>query len=36
KSKSKSKCGLDEECDMTVVDAMKEFLVHAWNKQQGC
>ncbi|KAF2346312.1 hypothetical protein FHG87_022932 [Trinorchestia longiramus] len=25
---------LDEECNMTVVDAMKDFLVHAWNKQQ--
>ncbi|KAF2348670.1 hypothetical protein FHG87_020575 [Trinorchestia longiramus] len=28
--------GLDEECNMTVVDAMKDFLVHAWNKRQGC
>ncbi|KAF2343353.1 hypothetical protein FHG87_025891, partial [Trinorchestia longiramus] len=27
--------GLDE-CNMTVVDAMKDFLVYAWNKQQGC
>ncbi|KAF2363722.1 hypothetical protein FHG87_005523 [Trinorchestia longiramus] len=26
--------GLDEECNMTVVDAMEDFLVHAWNKQQ--
>ncbi|KAF2358917.1 hypothetical protein FHG87_010328 [Trinorchestia longiramus] len=26
--------GLDEECNMTVVDAMKDFLVHAWNKRQ--
>ncbi|KAF2346954.1 hypothetical protein FHG87_022292 [Trinorchestia longiramus] len=26
--------GLDEECNMTVVAAMKDFLVHAWNKQQ--
>ncbi|KAF2351397.1 hypothetical protein FHG87_017843 [Trinorchestia longiramus] len=26
--------GLDEECNMTVVDAMKDFLVHAWNKPQ--
>ncbi|KAF2355832.1 hypothetical protein FHG87_013414, partial [Trinorchestia longiramus] len=25
--------GLDEECNMTVVDAMKDFLVHAWNKR---
>ncbi|KAF2350197.1 hypothetical protein FHG87_019049 [Trinorchestia longiramus] len=25
--------GLDEECNMTVVDAMKNFLMHAWNKQ---
>ncbi|KAF2347435.1 hypothetical protein FHG87_021809, partial [Trinorchestia longiramus] len=24
--------GLDEECNMTVVDAMKDFFVHAWNK----
>ncbi|KAF2351223.1 hypothetical protein FHG87_018022 [Trinorchestia longiramus] len=24
--------GLDEECNMTVVDAMKNFSVHAWNK----
>ncbi|KAF2348285.1 hypothetical protein FHG87_020960 [Trinorchestia longiramus] len=24
--------GLDEECNMTVVDAMKDFLMHAWNK----
>ncbi|KAF2364239.1 hypothetical protein FHG87_005002 [Trinorchestia longiramus] len=24
--------GLDVECNMTVVDAMKDFLVHAWNK----
>ncbi|KAF2346882.1 hypothetical protein FHG87_022362 [Trinorchestia longiramus] len=24
--------GLDKECNMTVVDAMKDFLVHAWNK----
>ncbi|KAF2346027.1 hypothetical protein FHG87_023218 [Trinorchestia longiramus] len=24
--------GLDEECNITVVDAMKNFLVHAWNK----
>ncbi|KAF2345772.1 hypothetical protein FHG87_023472 [Trinorchestia longiramus] len=23
---------LDEECNMTVVDAMKNFLVHAWSK----
>ncbi|KAF2360403.1 AMP-dependent synthetase/ligase [Trinorchestia longiramus] len=28
--------GLDEECNMTVVDAMKDFLVCAWNKRQGC
>ncbi|KAF2345856.1 hypothetical protein FHG87_023388 [Trinorchestia longiramus] len=28
--------GLDEECNMTVVDAVKDFLVHAWNKRQGC
>ncbi|KAF2350070.1 hypothetical protein FHG87_019174 [Trinorchestia longiramus] len=28
--------GLDEECNMTVVDAMKDFLVYAWNKRQGC
>ncbi|KAF2346410.1 hypothetical protein FHG87_022835 [Trinorchestia longiramus] len=28
--------GLDEECNMTVVDAMKDFLVDAWNKRQGC
>ncbi|KAF2363434.1 hypothetical protein FHG87_005812 [Trinorchestia longiramus] len=28
--------GLDEECNMTVVDAMKDFLVHAWNMRQGC
>ncbi|KAF2347392.1 hypothetical protein FHG87_021854 [Trinorchestia longiramus] len=27
--------GLDEECNMTVVDAMKDFLVYAWNKRQG-
>ncbi|KAF2366656.1 NAD(P)-binding domain [Trinorchestia longiramus] len=27
--------GLDEECNITVVDAMKDFLVYAWNKQQG-
>ncbi|KAF2354348.1 hypothetical protein FHG87_014893 [Trinorchestia longiramus] len=26
--------GLDEECNMTFVDAMKDFLVHAWNKRQ--
>ncbi|KAF2344789.1 hypothetical protein FHG87_024455 [Trinorchestia longiramus] len=26
--------GLDEECNMTFVDAMKDFLVHAWNRQQ--
>ncbi|KAF2344094.1 hypothetical protein FHG87_025148 [Trinorchestia longiramus] len=26
--------GLDEECNMTVVDTMKDLLVHAWNKQQ--
>ncbi|KAF2348668.1 hypothetical protein FHG87_020576 [Trinorchestia longiramus] len=26
--------GLDEECNMTVVYAMKDFLVHAWNKRQ--
>ncbi|KAF2366049.1 hypothetical protein FHG87_003189 [Trinorchestia longiramus] len=26
--------GLDEECNRTVVDAMKDFLAHAWNKQQ--
>ncbi|KAF2345820.1 Neurotransmitter-gated ion-channel transmembrane domain, partial [Trinorchestia longiramus] len=24
--------GLDEECNMTVVNAKKDFLVHAWNK----
>ncbi|KAF2353866.1 hypothetical protein FHG87_015376 [Trinorchestia longiramus] len=24
--------GLDEECNRTVVDAMKDFLVHVWNK----
>ncbi|KAF2361622.1 hypothetical protein FHG87_007615 [Trinorchestia longiramus] len=24
--------GLDKECNMTVVDALKNFLVHAWNK----
>ncbi|KAF2348824.1 hypothetical protein FHG87_020419, partial [Trinorchestia longiramus] len=24
--------GLNEKCSMTVVDAMKNFLVHAWNK----
>ncbi|KAF2353969.1 hypothetical protein FHG87_015275 [Trinorchestia longiramus] len=24
---------LDEECNMTVVDAMKNFLTHAWNKR---
>ncbi|KAF2356622.1 hypothetical protein FHG87_012627 [Trinorchestia longiramus] len=24
-----------EECNMTVVDAMKDFLVYAWNKRQG-
>ncbi|KAF2360458.1 hypothetical protein FHG87_008784 [Trinorchestia longiramus] len=24
--------GLDEECNMTVVDAMKDFLVYAWNR----
>ncbi|KAF2358365.1 hypothetical protein FHG87_010875 [Trinorchestia longiramus] len=23
--------GLDEECNQTVVDAMKNFLVHTWN-----
>ncbi|KAF2366490.1 hypothetical protein FHG87_002753 [Trinorchestia longiramus] len=23
-------------CNMTVVDAMKDFLVYAWNKRQGC
>ncbi|KAF2345889.1 hypothetical protein FHG87_023357 [Trinorchestia longiramus] len=28
--------GLDEECNMTVVDAMKNFLVHAWNKRDLC
>ncbi|KAF2354098.1 hypothetical protein FHG87_015148 [Trinorchestia longiramus] len=28
--------GLDEECNMTVLDAMKDFLVYAWNKRQGC
>ncbi|KAF2367179.1 hypothetical protein FHG87_002064 [Trinorchestia longiramus] len=28
--------GLDEECNMTVVDAMKDFLVYAWNKRQEC
>ncbi|KAF2358938.1 hypothetical protein FHG87_010303 [Trinorchestia longiramus] len=28
--------GLDEECNMTVVDAMKDFLLHAWNKREGC
>ncbi|KAF2348245.1 hypothetical protein FHG87_021000 [Trinorchestia longiramus] len=28
--------GLDKECNMTVVDAMKDFLVHAWNKRQYC
>ncbi|KAF2350741.1 hypothetical protein FHG87_018506, partial [Trinorchestia longiramus] len=28
--------GLDEECNMTVVDAMKDFLVNAWNKRQEC
>ncbi|KAF2349462.1 Reverse transcriptase domain [Trinorchestia longiramus] len=28
--------GLDEECNMTVVNAMKDFLVYAWNKRQGC
>ncbi|KAF2343376.1 hypothetical protein FHG87_025868 [Trinorchestia longiramus] len=28
--------GLDEECNITVVDAMKDFLGHAWNKRQGC
>ncbi|KAF2352559.1 hypothetical protein FHG87_016685 [Trinorchestia longiramus] len=27
--------GLDEECNMTFVDAMKDFLVYAWNKRQG-
>ncbi|KAF2354749.1 hypothetical protein FHG87_014495 [Trinorchestia longiramus] len=27
--------GIDEECNMTVVDAMKDFLVYAWNKRQG-
>ncbi|KAF2346195.1 hypothetical protein FHG87_023049 [Trinorchestia longiramus] len=27
---------LDEECNMTVVDAVKDFLVHPWNKRQGC
>ncbi|KAF2361485.1 hypothetical protein FHG87_007770, partial [Trinorchestia longiramus] len=27
--------GLDEECNMTVVDAMKDFLVYAWNKRLG-
>ncbi|KAF2349929.1 hypothetical protein FHG87_019313 [Trinorchestia longiramus] len=27
--------GLDEECNMTVVNAMKDFLVYAWNKRQG-
>ncbi|KAF2345624.1 hypothetical protein FHG87_023619 [Trinorchestia longiramus] len=26
--------GLDEECNMIVVDAMEDFLVHAWNKRQ--
>ncbi|KAF2344096.1 hypothetical protein FHG87_025150, partial [Trinorchestia longiramus] len=26
--------GLDEECNMTVVDTMKDLLVHAWNKRQ--
>ncbi|KAF2357831.1 hypothetical protein FHG87_011412 [Trinorchestia longiramus] len=26
--------GLDEECNMTIVDAMKGFLVHAWNERQ--
>ncbi|KAF2344791.1 hypothetical protein FHG87_024453 [Trinorchestia longiramus] len=25
--------GVDEECNTAVVDAMKDFLVHAWNKQ---
>ncbi|KAF2356053.1 hypothetical protein FHG87_013189 [Trinorchestia longiramus] len=24
--------GLDEECNLTVVDATKNFLVHSWNK----
>ncbi|KAF2343512.1 hypothetical protein FHG87_025732 [Trinorchestia longiramus] len=24
--------GLDEKCNMTLVDAMKDFLVHAWNE----
>ncbi|KAF2347117.1 hypothetical protein FHG87_022128 [Trinorchestia longiramus] len=24
--------GLNEECNMTVVDVMKNFLVHTWNK----
>ncbi|KAF2354415.1 hypothetical protein FHG87_014830 [Trinorchestia longiramus] len=28
--------GLYEECNMTVVDAMKDFLVYALNKRQGC
>ncbi|KAF2357635.1 hypothetical protein FHG87_011604 [Trinorchestia longiramus] len=25
--------GLDEKCNMTVADAIKNFLVHAWNKR---
>ncbi|KAF2357617.1 hypothetical protein FHG87_011630 [Trinorchestia longiramus] len=25
--------GLDEECNMSVVDAAKNFLVYAWNKR---
>ncbi|KAF2360831.1 hypothetical protein FHG87_008411 [Trinorchestia longiramus] len=24
------------ECNMTVVDTTKDFLVHAWNKRQCC
>ncbi|KAF2345862.1 hypothetical protein FHG87_023382 [Trinorchestia longiramus] len=34
--RSPSSCSVDEECNMTVVDAKKDFLVHAWNKRQGC
>jgi hypothetical protein len=27
--------GLDEECNLMVVDAMKNFLVKAWRNRQG-
>ncbi|KAF2363647.1 hypothetical protein FHG87_005599 [Trinorchestia longiramus] len=28
--------GLNDECNITVVNAMKDFLVHARNKRQRC